>query len=143
MEIIPNELMIGDWVSSKEVHTKDYYLPSFKRQVAQIKDNGVELSFTDRYGNKCYITLLYDDIEPIPLTAEILEKNGFERTNDYHFFDGDEYYEMELRELSDSIWFVEYTNLEFSMSSQRMMVCNVHELQHALKLCRIDKEIEL
>ena len=50
---------------------------------------------------------------------------------------------MELREISDSIWFVEYTDCEITMPSQLMIVCNVHELQHALKLCGIEKEIEL
>lgn len=128
-----NELMIGDWVQ----------YPATMGNLVPCKVVGISTEITVEFttGARKYEALKV--AQPIPLTSEILEKNGFERTNDYHFFDGDEYYEMELREISDSIWFVEYTDLEFSMPSQRMTVCNVHELQHALRLCGIEKNIEL
>lgn len=127
------DLMVGDWVSSQEVHTKDYYLPSFKRQVAQIKDNGVELSFTDRYGNKCYITLLYDDIEPIPLTAEILEKNfRADKQWDNGWFVNDHIHIYQTTSGVYNIQYMEIVDIQY-----------VHELQHALRLCGIEKEIQL
>lgn len=144
-----NELMIGDWIQTKEVCTNDNFLPSYKRQVAQIKDNGVELSYTDRYGNKCYITLLYDDIEPIPLTAEILERNGFKEISG-----DDDIYQLEEK----PFWFwVDFMNHQYGCefdtstyeceSSEHRLklygIPSVNELQHALKLCGIDKTIEL
>lgn len=63
-----------------------------------------------------------NEIEPIPLTSEILEKNGFSINGlDIALFD---------RKGGDD--FVAASNLQY-----------VHELQHALKFCGIDKEIVL
>lgn len=60
------------------------------------------------------------EIEPIPLTPEILKKNGFSRNGlDIALFD---------RRGGDD--FVGASNLQ-----------DVHELQHALRLCGIEKEI--
>lgn len=88
------------------------------------------------------------EIEPIPLTPEILEKNGFEKTRGmgetiYTFSDNTEYYAIAIDEYSDTIWRVEYTNCEFNFPLIRNMVCYVHELQHCLKLVGIDKEITI
>lgn len=74
--------------------------------------------------------------EPIPLTPEILEKNGL--ANDYYgsYFKEDEHMLLEISTSEDCIsWTInthEYGILKLEY---------VHQLQHALKLCRIDKEI--
>ena len=74
--------------------------------------------------------------EPIPLTPEILEKNGL--ANDYYgsYFKEDEHMLLEISSSEDGIsWtinFHEYGILKLEY---------VHQLQHALKLCLIDKEI--
>ena len=79
--------------------------------------------------------------EPVPLTAEILEKNGFEyhsgergmygvTTANYYamegsphiFCDGDPF----------AVWFEDEVPIRY-----------VHELQHVLRLCGIEKDIEL
>lgn len=84
--------------------------------------------------------------EPIPLTPEILEKNGFNK--------------CDIIELEDEIYCVELFNIHYDNEERKFWVCNffeseygtweindlfqikhVHELQHALKLCGIDKEI--
>ena len=69
-------------------------------------------------------------LEPIPLTPEILEKNGFTR-------DG------------ESWWYKDFRIVLFS-SNGVSLICGrqmrfkyVHELQNALRLCIIEKEIEL
>lgn len=88
-------------------------------------------------------------LEPIPLTSEILEKNGFEKTSCglgatvYTFSDDDEYYAIAIDEYTDSIWRIEYTNCEFTFLLLRIIVSFVHELQHALRLWGISKEITL
>lgn len=74
--------------------------------------------------------------QPIPLTPEILEKNGL--ANDYYgsYFKEDEHMLLEISSSEDGIsWtinFHEYGILKLEY---------VHGLQHALRLCRIDKEI--
>lgn len=128
-----NELMIGDWVQ----------YPATMGNLVPCKVVGISTEITVEFttGARKYEAL--KAVEPIPLTAKILISNGFELQNNNHFYFDDEYTESDIHELTDSIWFVECVDLEFSMPSQGMIVCNVHELQHALKLCGIEKEIEL
>ena len=74
--------------------------------------------------------------QPIPLTVEILEKNGFEDT------------------IGDAFWISTSCNLLWKDGKLQNFcreeddeVCipceYVHELQHALRLCKVDKEIVL
>lgn len=76
-----------------------------------------------------------DTIEPIPLTPEILEKNGFVLED----YSGDF--------MSGKWWtrddFVIPENMIDSVGRNNFNYNYVHELQHALKLCRIEKTIEL
>jgi hypothetical protein len=78
----------------------------------------------------------YKKYEPIPLTTEILEKNGFYNSvliDDYKIADG-VHYNIDSKQI---LFGFEYgTVLEIDC-------CYVHELQHALKLCKIKKEIVL
>ena len=92
----------------------------------------------------------YSEIEPIPITPEILEKNGFKKTDVRmivgtltHYVIGDDYFAFAVHEQTDSIWEVEYVNLEVSFPTVRVFVGYIHELQHALRLCGIEKEVVL
>lgn len=98
-----NELMMGDWV----YHSEDGFTQIGQRDFHD---------HTKEYWNK---------FSPIPLTAEILEKNGFknidklgaERCNGFniYFKDGD----------------------GFSFNEHYFSLHYVHEFQHALRLCRL------
>lgn len=89
---------------------------------------------------KCGITLAESHLlNPIPLTPEILKKNGFELQRD----------KSELGTL-DTYWFgselgafrihrLNNGDYQFGLAKIR----NVHELQHAMRLCGIEKEIEI
>lgn len=75
------------------------------------------------------------NISPLPITPEILEKNGISKT-----YESDEYavYKGEGFNLTY------YTELwEFERGRNRLMIRNVHQLQHALRLLGISKWIEL
>ena len=150
-----NELMIGDWVW-------------YNNQPHQIRQLGIfgENRDGDDYPAVCVgkpngvgLILERNEIEPIPLTPEILEKNGW-----YHAkFDGsygrkamriDGYYQDELPKgvdnaLSFAQWSIDekfmYHMLEIFMwvGSIHLKIEYVHELQHALRSCGIEKEIEL
>ena len=100
-----NELMIGDWVigCSGEPFKIGIVDPDF---------------------------LYWNEIQPIPLTQEILEKNGF-------ICDGGSWWYQDFR-------------IVLSTSKGVSVVCGrqkrfefVHQLQQALRLCGIEKEIEL
>ena len=74
-------------------------------------------------------------IEPIPLTAEILEKNGFTK-HAYGF--SFQYLKLNgnLRN-DDTVYFT------ITISGKDITIDYVHQLQHALRLCGIEKEIKL
>ena len=101
----PEEMMLGDWISFNGEPVK----------VQQVVSGINEF-----------------DYEPIPLTAEILKKNGFERyTNCYTIGS------FSLLPNEDETLF--YTHID----SKGVAINYVHELQHILRICRIDKEIVL
>lgn len=125
-----NELMIDDWV----LHEGEPY------QIRQLGIYGVDRDGED-YPAVCVgkpkgVGLIAErnEIEPIPLTAEILEKNGF----------SDKYAEDDLSYATDYCGDVIGVHICGKGGIMDEMYFNyVHELQHALKLCRIDKTIEL
>jgi len=124
------ELMINDWVSINDSNYK----------VKNIKKKGVIKLYEDTQWGEHEIDFntdsLEDVLQPIPLTEEILEKNGYKRgllIREYKISDG-LHYDLEGGLL---LFGHEYgTVLEIK--------CNyVHEFQHLLKLCKIEKEIVL
>lgn len=107
-----NELMVGDYL----MHN------GFPYRVIQV-DGIVRDGWMIENGEE-------DCGEPIPLTPEILEKNGF-------ICDG------------SSWWYLDF-RIVLSTSKGVSLVCGrqkrfefVHQLQHALRLCEIEKEIIL
>ena len=112
------ELMIGDWL------LWDNTIPCI---VTTIGCDYIETT-------KCGITLAESHLlQGVPLTAEILEQNGFERVNGeyqdvFYIYDG-----IEL--LIDNVYTL--------FGQCKMPIKYVHELQHALRLCGINKEIEI
>lgn len=86
-----------------------------------------------------YVDCEVTEIEPIPLTAEILEKNGY-------------VYNDSLCEWASNSFCIEFGHKPFEDEPDHLFVwvgnCHVvlqyvHELQHALRLCGIKKEIEI
>ena len=124
-EINIRDLSIGDWVR----HT-------FYEENLQIKriDGESERLLVEKglMSVSCHL----DHFEPIPLTPEILEKNGISKT-----YESDEYavYKGEGFNVTEY-----YTELwEFERHRNRLMIRSVHQLQHALRLAGVGKEIEL
>lgn len=133
-----NELMIGDWVCTEH--------DAIPRQIDWIRTGEVGLLW-----NKV-VTPPY--LVPIPLTPEILEKNGFEKLG-YEGWEFDS--EEETRRDCPNyqiIWRRDYpsphnTNLKITSfiagigNFRSFNIKFVHELQHALRICKIEKEIVL
>ena len=131
-----NELMIGDWVLWKNKPV----------QIARV--SGVVYSFGHidvtlaHCGDGILETHDIKSISAIPLTPEILKKNGFEYneggTGMYgveivpHYLRDDVPFEVFCDGEPFAIWFKDPINIKY-----------VHQLQHALRLCGISKEIEL
>lgn len=137
------ELMIGDWLYC-----------SFSHEPCQLL--GIELyeltgytfvKVTNVVGAKDIASL-----SPIPLTSEILKKNGFKNISKelfvYYSHAADGYIKIRLSELLDGEWKLSVDNYDRFNDSHKQYtsdICflKVHELQHALRLCGIKKEIVL
>lgn len=142
------ELMVGNWVMWKNKAV----------QVASI--SGIVYSFgrTDVILAHCndQKTLETHDIKsisPILLTLEILEKNGWRRKNNRLWL----FFRKGCDELNilygENYTQIEYLNMiynpednaevNYGHSFEFPRIIYVHELQHILKLCGIEKEIVL
>ena len=129
------DLMIGDWViDGKNI-----------AQITSITCDGIiETTFNESSN--------IEVIEPIPLTTEILENNGFKKFDFLHIKGQYQWAWWENTLISVTLWCRELNNdtkdgmmlkIEAPNSSLCLKVNYIHELQHALRLCGIEKEIIL
>lgn len=146
------DLMIGDLVHSISTIHNVSFLDNgviqdegYTTIRTPIKITTVSENCVSYYSNKLelYITLSSEDIEPIPLTPEILEKNGilYEKQSYYYVIKDDKdlectYYISQVQ----GDWTIGVDIGAYDCSAFAR-IKYVHELQHALKLCGIDKEI--
>lgn len=134
--MIIQDLMINDLVLYKG-HVKK--VVGIKRAY-----NLIDLAINDKDFFTCSVT----DIEPIPLTEEILKKNGFEEYRDgvckliiYRFITYTDTIIIEPMKIESRIgnnWFW-FSNKDREMEVVKPRIVYpftcVHELQHALRLC--------
>ena len=138
-----SELMVGDYV---KVKTDD---DTFIK--VQIRTLEFDIMWANIDDDETCDAISYDDIEAIPLTQEILEKNGFyEQSEDYmrYFKSYDENYYFGFESISycldTKIAKVIKEGKQSGVQEKVELVCAyVHQLQHALRLCGIEKEIVL
>ena len=98
-------------------------------------DNTVCLRYVDRL--RAALSVPLEKLAPIPLSPEILEKNGWKR-NEYYglWYREEEEFFIEKGEDGNAFWWVCGAGLVCPLNF-------VHQLQNALTLCRIEKEITL
>lgn len=132
------EIMIGDWVLLDTNYSEEnpmYTQPNYQPYRIQ---NGDCIDFA------CETNCIGDaDVyQPIPLTAEIMLNNKFEKfrfLKDFYCIDGNKCLYTDCKEVG--IW---TRNIAGDWEWFAIGECKyVHELQHALRLCGIEKEIEL
>ena len=142
-----NEFMIGDWVYNKH-HGKNIRLTQydfFTHTHNEFGEQELAPFAMPTFGR---------DLEAIPITAEILEKNGWK-----HEFDKADY--MVKYDLGKEgkncwmMWAIKEHNLDIQRQDEKLDMYNlkvskvvipcdyVHELQNAMRICGIEKEIEL
>lgn len=135
--------MLGDWIEYDSRGT------SIRGMVSKLyyDYNGRDFIKIEFGPNSAEAT--QDCFIPIPLTTEILEKSGFEQirqdaANPYYwqFFDKEEGHVINaFRRIYRGLW-IECSNATTETSVNKQ--CEyVHELQHALRLAGIKKEIVL
>ena len=127
------ELMVNDWVNS------DFGI----FQIKEIFDDAVR----DDRGNDYE----FDCIHPILLTGEILKKNGFEFVSDSErvtkaFIDLYDLWKCEITQQQTLRLFYDKNSKDYDLYALADNINNiyfVHELQNAMRVCGVEKEIEL
>ena len=139
------EIMVGDWVECVDSsHEKKAYA-----QIDSIEEG--QTCILVRFDN-CNWFLDISFIKPIPITGEILEKNGFKEVNKgygswslYKYkYDGctkTTQCHIFWSKTEAYLKIISYT-YEFG-DFERIGIQYVHELQHALRLCGIETEINV
>lgn len=134
--MISQQLMLGDWVMLNPDLKKYYPFAGKPCMVIGLHDDDGAIKI--EYDNgKYFWTDAEDDVISIPLTPEILEKNGF-----VHYEEDEESFH------SEDCVFIKQNLGGYGACLDKIRTISgifyyVHELQHVLKLCGIEKEIEL
>lgn len=127
------EVMIGDLL----------YLNRRPVRVDAIGFNG-SISYSEKGG---FGGIGVDKLSPIPITEEILVKNGLQKLNDKTFLIknqieievGTKFSEVSARYEDYDRDYNSYNNRYVEIA----IIHYVHELQHLLRLCGIEKEVKL
>ena len=141
------DLMVGDLVYVIRGYDKHLTIEKIKG-VIEDEDNPYPITMSTNE------TVSLNDISHIPLTEEILVKNGFEKAytkvhdimvdeNLWFGHIGADYVELRL-EGNVAIW-KDYDEKADGLYSDYLfpLPTSVHQLQHLLRFCGIEKEIEL
>lgn len=123
-------LSVGDWV----------LFAGFPRRVRLVCSTFV----LPHNGVLDIATFSIDDISPIPITPEILEKNGFVKRDTYIW--NNPKMRCTAYRFGRKYWDVRVTYRARDYRPTRITIDNilyVHELQHALRLAGVEKELEL
>lgn len=130
------ELMIGDIVN---VHRCECVADGGHFQewneygkVVSITEDYITIKYIGREEDYGFEDVNEEDINPIPLTPEILEKNGFKECTNGDW-------------TNDNVDFIFYRRKDgiFRIQNTNMTLPYVSSFQHALRLCSINKEIEI
>jgi len=126
----------------KDLMVKDlvYVVRGYDKHLTIEKVKGVIADKDEPYPVTIFTgeTVSLNDIKPIPLTEEILEKNGFDFTKrDYGVCcEEDKYGDVELSKDKNGFYLSINTD-EYEI----LRIDYVHTLQHLLRLCGVEKEL--
>ena len=140
-----NELMIGYWVTAKKWREKPF-------QLTRINDGNK--FFYGKNGDIYFGPFLIEELEPVPITLEILKKNGFK--NDFYEEESiADYHKIRLEgySIKHNIgkiggYLITWCNGSVNVTTElhgcvQKDISYVHELQNAMRLCEIEYEIAL
>lgn len=151
-----NELMTGDIVRV----AKEVSLP--KGTIVSVRGIDADNIFKEKHlvGSATCLPVNSEDgftygvwveyLEPIPITTEILEKNGFKRTKRYNYIYKDNYCEVRVSivpklKIANIVIVESHINVGIrgALFDINMNMSAIHELQQAMRLLGIEKEIIL
>lgn len=127
--IAANELRIGNWVSGN--------FPNMI--VQQINKYSVECYMPESESDDFCFEL--EELHPIPLTPEILEKAGFDKDMRMDKYFGEDIFWMELYYVNGSLYFGSWIDSGFNKLSMKP-IQYIHQLQN-LYWCLTGEELEI
>ena len=127
--------MVGDWV--------DFYHPYESEKKIVTRHRVTEIFECGLVGISNHPNPVHaDHIEPIKITQEILEKNGW--IEDGYFYRAKDGSYIHLGQLFEHATFsCEKHGINREVATSPSMLMYVHQLQQAMRICGIKKEIEL
>lgn len=129
------DLSIGDWVLIDAVLGSE---PARALRVTMAGRSMFKGLSGQIYGS------LGGDISPLPITPEILEKNGFEREDNHTWRNAE--IGCVIHRFGRKHWDIRLRPITRKYRAARMGADNIeyiHQLQHALRIVGVEKEIEL
>lgn len=137
------ELMIGDWIVGPDL--------SPKKVVAIL--NFDEIQVEDEPDSDTWITYSIGDVEPIPLLGWMLTYSGFRKygENERQFWPFENWLYINYRcntkvamWQSMDRWFFKHESADgYTGIRTPLPTGSVHELQHVLRLCGIDLDVNV
>ena len=116
------DLMVWDWCCNKH---------GFPMQITNVGEDYAYATFEGNEGDPWEFNDKDDQPQPIPLTPEILEKNGWKETEYWHEYnDGNTIIQYSLSNIWGIINEIEIEHFKCEY---------VHQLQHLLRLCVLDE----
>lgn len=129
-----SELSVGDWVG--------YNGKSYRTVIVDALDQTATIFGNDEQGD-----IHIEQLAPIPITAEILENNGFENMGSglmrYEFELREKKYKIILGSFDEEVWFADFYFMRKKNIDSNIPLFYIHQLQHILRLAGVDKEINL
>lgn len=138
-KLTAKDLMVGEWVKIKEPNKYAGAIGTIQ-SISSLEGAYFAIYINDPNFGTFVTEVFCEDIEPIPLTAEILEKNGFIKHRDIMYR-----FAVHIDEFNGFMFTLgrDFDGVFCLQSNRFVRFAYVHELQHALRLCRVDKEIVL
>lgn len=154
------ELSIGDWVTAKlakwESDDADTTPPLQIKIINSTERHNLYVDLFNPANNTIEHSAFVEDLQPIPITPEILEKNGFELITENNVYEG----KLNPKLIKSPVWGLKigttpashlvakrYTDGSFKITTANLerfkfKVTFIHQLQHIIRLAGIEKEIE-
>ena len=139
------DLMIGDWVIRRGVPEEPMRLYGMNASMG--------IAYLDQDGRG--VSEKFENIEPIPLTLGILEKNGFHGQDNYYAIadlsKADSFWSIKIIFASEQPTYINYIEIEnvdgkdvinVNMSTIGGKIYFIHELQHAITMCNINLNLK-
>lgn len=138
------ELMMGFYVRLN----KDSYFFE-KGQILRVlsityyKYLAASVKCQDASGYVCILEI--DNLDPIPLTVDVIKDFGFEKTTSLvpRYILDDDLYTVFAKDIYDGAWLIDVLDNKFNLPDQSAIVYHVHQLQQWLRFCGIEREIKM